>query len=111
MTYLVMGTREKHYRVETLHDLTAWVDDEIGEIGAGWLPIASETQPDGSMRVVYGRLPQELDALADQDPEVHTVPAGGGFRADAGRAATGLALLGMIAVAALATLSLVARGI
>ena len=111
MTYLVMGTREKHYRVKTRHDLTAWVDDEIDTMAEGWLPISSELQPDGMMRVLYGKLPQELDASAERDPGVHAVPAGGGIRADTGRAVTSLALFGMIALAALAALGLMARGL
>lgn len=108
MTYLVMGTREKRYRVETRDDLTAWVDDEIDTMADGWLPISSELQPDGSMRVIYGRLPDEL---GDDAPDVATVPVGGGIRTEAGRAVTSLVILGMIVVAALATLGFVARGI
>ena len=42
MTYLVMGTREKHYRVETRHDLTAWVDDEIDTMAEGCLLYTSD---------------------------------------------------------------------
>jgi hypothetical protein len=58
--YQVMGTREKRYRVETPGDVMAWVDDEIECITAGWLPLASDLEPDGSMRVLYGQLPSEL---------------------------------------------------
>ena len=108
MTYLVMGTREKHYRVETRDDLTAWVDDEIDTMADGWLPISSELQPDGSMRVLFGRLPDEL---GDDVPDPGTVPAGGGIGAGAGRAVTSIVILAMIVVTALATLGLVARGI
>ena len=111
MTYLVIGTREKHYRVETRADLTAWVDDEIATIDEGWLPISSELEPDGSMRVLYGRLPAELDAPADQDTGIEMVPAGRGIRAEAGRAVPSLVLLAMIAVTALATLGMIARGL
>jgi hypothetical protein len=108
MTYRVLGTREKLYRVETRDDLTAWVDDEIGAMAEGWLPITSELAPDGSMRVTYGKLPDEL--IGD-DPEVRPVPAGGGIKAGAGRAVTSLLVLCVIVVAALAMLGLVSRDI
>ena len=107
MTYLVRGTRAKHYRVETRHDLTAWVDDEIDTMAEGWLPISSELQPDGSMRVLYGKLP---DQLGDEVPDSGTVAAGGGISAGVGRAMSSLVVLALIVVTALATLGLVARG-
>jgi hypothetical protein len=58
----VVGTREKRYRVDTPPDVSAWVADEIDIIEGGWIPLTSQREPDGCLRVLYGRLPPELSA-------------------------------------------------
>ena len=62
MTYLVMGTREKHYRVETRDELTAWVDDEIETMNQGWLPISSELEVQVG-RTLFGLSHKQGDAV------------------------------------------------
>ena len=63
----VLGTRERRYRVETPHDVTAWVADEIDSMASGWVPLTSEREPDGCLRVLYGLLPPELSGPADAE--------------------------------------------
>jgi hypothetical protein len=80
----VVGTREKRYRVDTPHEVSAWVTDEIDTMAGGWVPLTSEREPDGCLRVLYGRLPPELsdtvasgqarpgDAQVSSAPILHT---------------------------------------
>jgi hypothetical protein len=68
MTWVVIGTRERRYRVETLGEVAAWVDDEVDAMRAGWLPLSSQIEADGGLRVLYGQLPP--DAHESQDPPV-----------------------------------------
>ncbi len=91
MAWQVVGTREKRYQVGTPHEVAAWVADEIDIMGGGWVPLASERERDGSLRVLYGRLPPELTdprasgasgpgpAKATEGPVLHTpIDAGWG---------------------------------
>ena len=102
MAWQVVGTREKWYRVDTLSEVSAWIDDEIATINAGWLPLASERAPDGSLRVLYGGLRPELsdrkpagagEADTPRDPILHTPT-------DAGKGAVMLAILTLALVLA-----------
>ena len=61
----VVGTREKRYRVDTPHEVSAWVADEIDTMACGWVPLTSERETDGCLRVLYGRLPPELSGVLD----------------------------------------------
>jgi hypothetical protein len=54
MAWEVAGTRAKTYRVDTPDGVRAWVDDEVDLITQGWMPLTSDRQADGSLRVVYG---------------------------------------------------------
>ena len=62
----VVGTREKRYRVDTPHEVSAWVADEIDSMAGGWVPLTSERESDGCLRVLYGRLPPELSSAMDR---------------------------------------------
>jgi hypothetical protein len=95
MTWRVTGTREKLYRVGTSADVLGWVDDEIEAMSSGWIPLSSESRPDGTLRVLYGRLPDEQDTVA---PEGIRRPADLGSAGGAGWTAVVL-----LAVAALLT--------
>jgi len=61
----VVGTREKRYRVDTPSEVSAWVADEIDTMAGGWVPLTSERESDGCLRVLYGRLPPELSGAVD----------------------------------------------
>jgi hypothetical protein len=102
---VVTGTRERLYRVETASDVSVWVDDEIDAMGQGWMPLASEVSDDGSLRVIYGKLPDELE---DEDPSTRTVPAGSEMKAAHARSVMSFAVLCAIALGAVAVLSLLA---
>jgi hypothetical protein len=70
----VVGTREKRYRVDTPRDVSAWVADEIDTMAGGWVPLASERESDGCLRVLYGKLPPELSGVVGGT--IGPVPAG-----------------------------------
>ena len=61
----VLGTREKRYRVDTPHEVSAWVADEIDTMAGAWVPLTSERESDVCLRVLYGRLPPELSDAPD----------------------------------------------
>jgi len=65
MAWRVVGVREQRYRVDTPVAVAAFVADEIDTIAGGWVPLASERESDGCLRVLYGRLPPELSAASD----------------------------------------------
>jgi len=100
MSWQVVGTRERRYRVDTPLEVSAWVDDEIATIKAGWLPLASEREADGSLRVLYGGLPP---ALSDGEPDETGASGATATRGypilhtptDAGRGAVVLVILGL----------------
>jgi hypothetical protein len=97
MPWQVTGLRDKRYRVETPDQVSAWVADEIDTMTHGWMPLASEREADGSMRVTYGMLPP---ALRDTPrPAIPAAPVIGGTTGDAVLA--GLAML--LAVVGIAT--------
>lgn len=64
----VLGTRERRYRVDSAHEVAAWVTDEIDAMAGGWVPLASEREADGGLRVLYGRLPAELSDASQGGP-------------------------------------------
>jgi hypothetical protein len=70
MAWLVAGTRDKRYRVDTLDQVTAWVEDEIDTMTQGWIPLTSQREPDGALRVTYGRLPPDRSDAATSLPHV-----------------------------------------
>ena len=55
MTWRVIGTRDRRYRVDTPDEIASWVDDELDSIHDGWVPLTSDRAADGSLRVTYGR--------------------------------------------------------
>jgi hypothetical protein len=63
MAWRVTGTREKLYRIRTASDVIRWVDDEIETMSSGWMPLGSESLPDGTLRVLYGRLPDDPEEV------------------------------------------------
>src|SRR6187397_1712070 len=65
MAWRVVGVREERYRVDTPVQVSAFVADEIDTIAGGWVPLASERESDGCLRVLYGRLPPELSSVSD----------------------------------------------
>src|SRR6186997_1542341 len=65
MGWRVNGVREERYRVDTPLEVSAFVADEIDTIAGGWMPLASERESDGCLRVLYGRLPPELGCAKD----------------------------------------------
>ena len=104
MPWRVTGTREKLYHVRTPADVPGWVDDEIEAMTNGWVPLSSESRPDGTLRVLYGRLPDELDEVS---PEATTRPAALG---SPGEVAWGVVIV-LALIALLATFAILARAI
>ena len=76
MPWRLAGTRERSYRVGTADEMAAWVDDEIDTLTQGWIPLTSERQPDGSLRVLYGRLPADMDVVPKDVGVPTAAPAG-----------------------------------
>lgn len=106
MAYQVLGTQERIYRVRTPAELTAWVDDEIAAMADGWVPLASEIAADDSLRVIYGKLPTELDREDAPHPGVQAVPLRRDFRPVIARALASIVVLCVIALGVLAALGL-----
>jgi hypothetical protein len=108
MPYQVTGTRELTYRVGTADEVAGWVADELDTMSQGWVPLTSERCRDGSLRVVYGRLPDEA---TDLEPAMRPVPAGRGIRADVVRAFATLVALCTILIVAIAGVTFLATPI
>jgi hypothetical protein len=103
MAWRVTGTREKVYRVTTSADVLGWVDDEIEAMRSGWIPLSSESRPDGTLRVIYGRLPDETPVAAP--PQV-AGPAAHGSLGHAGW----VMLIALAAAALMTMLATIAGG-
>ena len=104
MPYLVTGTRERIYPPRPENGAVGAVEDELDAMGPRWIALTSEPLPDGSLRVIYGRLPDEATAEhTGMDP----VPAGRGISERATRAAVMAVVLGAIVVLAMAGIALI----
>jgi hypothetical protein len=106
MPFLVTGTRERIHPARTSEDAVGEVADEIEPMGPGWVALTSERRPDGSLRVIYGRLPDEA---GHTDVETRAVAAGGQMQAREVRSVTSLVVLCAIVLTALAAFTLLAR--
>jgi hypothetical protein len=105
MSYFVTGTRERVYPADTSAHAGA-TEQRLGTMGPGWVPLTRERRPDGSLRVVYGRLPDETAEARplDQRP----VPAGRPIGTDIVRSIGTVIVVGAIIVIALAGITLLA---
>ncbi len=79
-------TQEKLYGVDTPELVSAWVADETDSMTRGWVPLTSDLQSHGSLRVIYGRVWPELHdpgtvlpfaAPAAEDPSDGSARLGG----------------------------------
>jgi hypothetical protein len=71
------GTRERIYQARTPADVIGGMEDELHT--RGWMPLTRELRADGSLRVIYERLPDEVDG---KHADLYAVPAGRDIRAD-----------------------------
>jgi hypothetical protein len=54
MSLMVAGTRVREYRADTPGGLESWIADEGALLTEGWIPLTSDREPNGSLRVIYG---------------------------------------------------------
>jgi hypothetical protein len=97
MSYLVTGTRERFYPARTPAEVSDQEEQEAEAHAHGWVPLTSEREADGTLRVLYGRLAGAPDGEAG--PEV-AAPEDRGQRA-AWRLAVILALCVLVTIFAL----------
>ncbi len=64
MSYLVTGTRERFYPARTPAEVSDQEEQEAEAHAHGWVPLTSEREADGTLRVLYGRLAGAPDGEA-----------------------------------------------
>src|SRR5262245_42913700 len=66
MGYHGIETQERIYEARTAAEVVGRAEDQLSD--TGWVPLARERRSDGSLRVIYERLPDEADR---RSPDVH----------------------------------------
>jgi hypothetical protein len=89
------GTRERIYQAPTSVEVVGRMEDELH--AQGWLPLTRERRADGSLRVVYERVP---DPAEDARPDLRVVPRRGPMRDDLGLAVAVVVTVCAVIVAA-----------
>ena len=105
MSFLVTGTRERTYPPRTPEHAVGGMDEELEDMGPGWVTLTSERRADGSLRVIYGRLPDET---TQEDPATRAVHAGGSMQPHRARSVTAIVVLCAIILLAVAAFTLLA---
>jgi hypothetical protein len=104
--YQGIETRVRIYQPRVPAEVVEGVEDELHT--QGWMPLTRERRADGSLRVIYERLP--ADAIAERSP-VRAVPLRRIGRTDVVRAIATLVVLGAIIVVSIAGVVLLATPI
>jgi hypothetical protein len=101
--YQAIETRVRIYQARVPADIVEGVEDELHT--QGWMPLTRERRVDGSLRVIYERLP--VDAVGELR-EVRRVPRWPVVRHDVARALATIVVVGAVIVVAAAGLALLA---
>jgi hypothetical protein len=104
--YQGIETRVRIYQPRVPADVVQDVEDELHT--QGWMPLTRERRADGSLRVIYERLP--ADAIGEH-ARVHPSPGRLPVRTDSVRAIATLVVLGAIVVVSAAGVVLLATPI
>jgi hypothetical protein len=49
----IRRTRDMVYRVDVPERIPSWISDQVDALAEGWIPLASDPQGDGWVRVTY----------------------------------------------------------
>jgi hypothetical protein len=66
----VGGTRDQLYRADEAGQIPSWVSDQVNALTEGWMPLASDRQADGWLRVTYGDVSPDRVSPTAPPPDV-----------------------------------------